>query len=126
MGESLRLDHLVEEGLLVAGCVVDRRMRTGSWDVDVRQQRVVGPDLSLIDPERLSRSPIERHGGRHLRNHGRRAGASRVGEVKTSDITDEAFTIAEVSALKGFDSGVCADRTLRAQHLREPVGRDVI
>ena len=50
-GESLRLDHLVEEGLFVAGCVVDRRMRTGSWGVDIGQERVVSPNLALIDPE---------------------------------------------------------------------------
>ena len=125
-GEPLRLDQLFEEGLFLASCFVNRGVSNGSWGVDIGQERVVRPNLSLIDPERLPGGPIQRKGSRNFRNHGRRAGASRVGEAKTSDIADEAFTIAEVSALKGFDSGVCADRTLRAQHLREPVGRDVI
>ena len=66
--------------------------------VDVGQERVVSPDLSLIDPERLPGGPIERNGRRNLRNHGVRTCPNRVGEAKTGDIANEAFAIAEVGS----------------------------
>ena len=125
-GEPLRLDQLFEEGLFLASCFVNRGVSNGSWGVDIGQERVVRPNLSLIDPERLPGGPIQRNGSRNFRNHGVWTCANRVVEAKTGDIANEAFAIAEVGSFEAVNSGGCADCAFRAQHVREPAGRDVI